>query len=455
MISSAGILGYYLFSVLSLGAIPLLYAVFRESNLPPLIPGLRAGINLIFLNLVLSYFLLVKQAFRVRFSKKWAFFFVLAGFFLCALPPVFSGDLYEYLMRGRILGIYHQSPYAHVPAEFPGDLFFERSTWKTFPFDYGPLEAYLVGLSSLPFSDSVRGTAAFYKILQLAFIVLMFVWTRTLAKKTDEKSPDTAALLVILNPLLIVRALIDGHNDSLMIAFSIASVFYLLEKKYTRAFFLWTLSFLIKYSAVLILPLLVLRALKDRIAETRRFPWKEILRHLFLNGAWVVLAYAPLWAGWKKQLVLLGYSKWFYTNSIPYLFSKGLELLKWPASPELVSGLCFGAAALAYLACLRSVWKDGSRDPVRFYRCLFLSYAAFYFQITAPFHDWYLLWALPWLALARWPLGNLLLLLYTAVGLFAYFKRVNFLIAGAVLVYGLALLVAGWTAKRNWKTRAV
>ncbi|MBI3315944.1 MAG: hypothetical protein HYZ87_03100, partial [Candidatus Omnitrophica bacterium] len=219
---------YYAASVALLFLIPWAKMHWHETNLPPLLAEVRWVINLIYLNLAAAFFILIKNA-----SKKpaprlvwWAVFAGLAAG-LCAAHPVFSGDLMEYLMRGRILGVYHQSPYQQVPAAFPQDMLYAHSTWKANPDSYGPLHVVLETVPAILSPGSIRGMLWLEKLIFLGFMAVGIYFFKRLVSEYDPKaSPVATVFLFALNPLLWVSTVIDGHNDTVMLALTLAAVYF-------------------------------------------------------------------------------------------------------------------------------------------------------------------------------------------------------------------------------------
>ncbi|MBV8198948.1 MAG: hypothetical protein JO263_12520, partial [Candidatus Eremiobacteraeota bacterium] len=75
-----------------------------------------------------------------------------------ALPPKTSNDLWSYTMYGRIVSVYGDSPYTHLPSEFHTDPFYKRISpiwqhrgsvyWPVF-VGYATVGTFLAGNSVL------------------------------------------------------------------------------------------------------------------------------------------------------------------------------------------------------------------------------------------------------------------------------------------------------------------
>ena len=55
-------------------------------------------------------------------------------------PPIESGDVWSYASYGRMVTVYHESPWSHVPADHPDDPYTPRVAhfWRHTPSVYGP-----------------------------------------------------------------------------------------------------------------------------------------------------------------------------------------------------------------------------------------------------------------------------------------------------------------------------
>ncbi|MBI3252628.1 MAG: hypothetical protein HYZ52_04870 [Candidatus Omnitrophica bacterium] len=431
---------YYLASLLSLLLIGWAKGFAHETNLPPLEPFVRLVINGLYLNLAAAFYLLVSRSAESAGDRKNRFLFFAVASLFCFLWPVFSGDLMEYLIRGRILGVYHQSPYRHVPAEFPGDLLYRYSTWKANPDSYGPIGVWLETIPALIFPHSARGMIAVEKFIFLGFMAAAIFFFSKIVEVSGLSPKPRLAALFGFSPLLIVSSLIDGHNDVVMLAFTVGAVYFLLKKRTTRLFLFLTLAFLVKYTVLLVAPILAALALGEVWKEKKIFPALFALREIFLNAAIIFIAFAPLWGGRDTFLALIRASDWFYTNTLPYAFSQLVGFFGLKADPHFVKYSFLGAFAALYAVLFCRVLRSGTDDPQKLFRTLCLVYLFFYCTITIPFGFHYLLWALPWLVLSRWPMDIFLVTLYSFTGLFSYFKRMNYLILIACAVYAAALL---------------
>src|SRR3989338_7395649 len=437
---------YYFISVASLGLIGWAVQHFGETNLPPLLLSVRYITLALYVNWFLSYtFFVLDPGIESEKLSGWIWLGVI-GAFLSLMHPVFSGDLMEYLIRGRMLGIYHVSPYRFIPLDFPNDLLRPYSVWAKNPDSYGPLSVYLQTLPAMLFKTSITGMIWAYKMMILGFygVSVLFFWKMVQQLKLANAGRIWAMFAYC--PLLVVLAFIDGHNDILMVSFSVISLYFLSRDKFTSAFIFWTLGFLVKYMIVIHLPFMVLYALKRKWEEEKSFPWRFAVGQLALNVIIIVACFAPIWAGNSTFLAILRQKGAFYTNTFPYLFYLVPSYFGVVLDQQFLKTLFLSLFGAVYLYLLARCWKGTEKLTDDFFRILSLSYLAFYLALPSPMGSWYMLWAVPWIVLARWDNKMLLILLYSAAGLLGFYKRYNFLFAAALLVYG-----ASWLSRHYWR----
>ncbi len=142
-----------------------------------------------------------------------------------AVPPSATEDLWWYAIYGRILAVYHASPYTHVAASYPHDplLPLVGHTWRHTPSVYGPAFSALSGAVALLFGPSQPATRVFYQGLAATALVgaCAFVWKRT-------RSAEAVAFLA-LNPLTALYLVNGGRND-LLVALSLVAAVVLVTR---------------------------------------------------------------------------------------------------------------------------------------------------------------------------------------------------------------------------------
>ncbi len=424
---------YFLLSVLALWIMAFVMVWQGETNLPPLKIAVRYTILALYANLGFAYVWWSSDTHIKKERLTIWIWLALAGVLLSFLPPVFSGDMMYYLMRGRILGIYGKTPYAHTPSEFPNDMWRPYDIWPNQTDAYGPLSVYMQTAPVVVFGNAIVWTVWAYKIILLGLVALSVVYFWKLAEEFVPEGGMRLWVLYAYSPFVIVNAFIDGHNDIGLMALSVPSVYYLLKRKYGRAFLFWTLAFSVKYMVLLILPFYLITMMKQEKMSLMSLA-ASVWKYAFLAAGILFLLFWPIWGGIQTFVPILKTTAWFYTSSIPYAFQQGLKLAGIDMHWRAVQYLFLSGYAALYAWLIWHCFRKGS-NPRELFRCLALAYAGFYISLISPLAAWYWLWAFPWIVLAQWPRTTLLVVLYSFTSLLAFFKRINYLSVIAASTY--------------------
>jgi hypothetical protein len=153
---------------------------------------------------------------------------IVAAIALFALaPPLLSQDVFSYISYAR-LGVDHGlNPYAAVPADVPNDPALPFVGWKHVTSDYGPLftlGSYSAGLVGVPAALWI------FKILAAGSVLGLTALVARIAARLGS-DPARAAAFVGLNPLVLVHVVGGAHNDGTMLLVVIGGVALLLARK--------------------------------------------------------------------------------------------------------------------------------------------------------------------------------------------------------------------------------
>jgi hypothetical protein len=203
-------------------------------------------------------------------------------------PPVQLTDLFNYLGYARLGALHHLNPYTHVIAQQAHDPVYRLTTWHHLHSPYGPLFTALTYL--LPIG-SVSVSYWLLKIVtvlaSLAFLGLVWQCARQLGR-----DPRFALVFVAFNPIYLIYAIGGFHNDFFMLVPSTAAIALLLARRDRSAGAVLMLAVAVKFSAVLLLPFLLVAVRPARVRMLQ-----------ILQGA--ALAAIPLAA---LSVVLFGFS---------------------------------------------------------------------------------------------------------------------------------------------------
>lgn len=291
-------------------------------------------------------------------------------------PPLFSRDVYSYLVQGTMAGA-HMDVYAYGADRLGGRLAAEvPQVWQHTPTPYGPV-FLAVARAAAPLG--VTGM----RLVALAGVGLMIAILPALARRGGTDLP-TALWLGALNPLLLLHLVAGAHNDAVMLGLLGAGLAAAAAGWPLGAAALVTLAALVKVPAAL--GLLAVASIWSYRLRGRARLVRAGLATLAVAAVTTVAATAAAGTGygWISALgTPVSAHNWALTSVLGRLTGDG------PAWHLL------GAAATAVIVLL--VWRRRHRlGPVY---ALGLSLAAV--ALLGPaIRPWYALWALFPLAVA-------------------------------------------------------
>jgi hypothetical protein len=182
------------------------------------------------------------------------------GLFLLA-PPLLSQDVFSYIAYARLDVVHGLDPYTHSPSDAPADAVFPYAGSKDFTSVYGPLftvATFPLAKTGVPFAFwTLKVVAA---LASLAIVALVWWCARRLGR-----DPRLPALVVGLNPLVLVHVVGGAHNDALTVLLWMGGVTALVAARETLAGGLTALSGAVKVSAAVLGPFMLIGA-RRRVA---------------------------------------------------------------------------------------------------------------------------------------------------------------------------------------------
>ncbi len=215
---------------------------------------------------------------------------------LCWVYPYAAADIFLYLVRGRVLGIYGQNSLRVPPAAFPlADYLPFPSEWAETPSPYGPLWEWLAaGLARLGDGSLVRSLLAFKGLALVSYVGCALILWRLLRAEAPQRALQ-GLVAFAWNPLVLLEAHAMGHNDLVMMVWVLLALWLWRRGWYSGALVALVVGALVKYVPLLLVPpalLLLWRRLGPRAW------WRTVLRAGLVSAALVALTLAPLWPGW-------------------------------------------------------------------------------------------------------------------------------------------------------------
>lgn len=330
-------------------------------------------------------------------------FAVLFALTLFGLLPITS-DLFTHLVRAHLLADMGVNPLLRAPLQVSDGSLLSAypSRYISQPSIYGPVWLLLSAPGAL--GGGVAGGLAHLKGLAVAaYLGCAWLLERILRQMGREDSIE-GLYLFAWNPLVVLMAVGDGHNDVVMMAAVLLAYWLLLERRWVFSFAMLALSVWIKYVSAMLLPLIALYILRSEPqagSRTRAPAGNRDRRRVVWQGGLVTATISAL-------VCIPFMVAWDSAPADPWLPKLGERLL-WPsnwasAPPELaawamgVGLLLFG---LAYLVLVARLLKE----RVSWQRLMNASFgiALLAFVLgAARSQPWHLLWPASLAGLSDW-----------------------------------------------------
>lgn len=316
---------------------------------------------------------------------------------LLPLYPVDAADIYDYIMRGRMLADYNLNPLKDVPNTVGSDPFLRFSAWNTVPSAYGPVWELLAGATSKIVGDDPIANVIGFKLLSVAGYALALIAVWLTLKQIAPRRALTGVYLFAWNPLILFMTSGTGHNDTLMVAFILLSVCCLVRRWYVAATLAALLGALIKFIPVLLVPLIFVVAMRELKLRGRI---RYVVLCAVLGGGMGLAAYGPFWFGLetlraerRTQMYTGSFATIIRQELVPSL-DPGKDGSTWvndtPNTNRLLSNLTLGLFIVVYLWQLWDTYEK--RDPITPIRAITLILTFYLLVSCLWFQAWYAIW---------------------------------------------------------------
>jgi alpha-1,6-mannosyltransferase len=171
-------------------------------------------------------------------------------------PPLQLNDVFNYLGYARLGGLHHLNPYSQVIKAESFDPVYAFTTWHNLRSPYGSLfTALTYPLAFLPLGLAYWLVKVSAVLMSLGLITLVWQCARQLGR-----DPRLAVVFVALNPIYLMYAVGGFRNDFLMLVGSMGAISLVLARRDRAAGAAVALAIAIKFTAVLLLPFLLVAA---------------------------------------------------------------------------------------------------------------------------------------------------------------------------------------------------
>jgi alpha-1,6-mannosyltransferase len=184
---------------------------------------------------------------------------IVCSLLLLWLYPITALDVVLYAVRARLWALYGGSPMLALPQNFPQDpyiIFAGEYVKEVSP--YGPLWELIAQIPiRLGILDIGWGVIAMKVIALISYIgmAVLLGWYARQDSPQYGVSGLTAMTFLVLNPMVLLEAIGNGHNDMLMLALIALGLILWQRDRWAWATFALTLATLVKITGLILMPL--------------------------------------------------------------------------------------------------------------------------------------------------------------------------------------------------------
>lgn len=330
--------------------------------------------GLISLIAILCYLL----SLRAKISLKTTILF--ASVFACITflsYPILSTDIFSYMFSERVATVHNENVWKVAPANFPNDSFYKISDWKETTSVYGGIHFISYYLPSIIGQNNLLLLTILYKMIPALSAVGIAYVSYLLLKMLRPDFVEKGLRLIIWSPLFILEIFGSGHNDSLMIFFTVLS-FYLYKKKQWLASGM-AIAFAVQ---VKILPIVLVFFFIYALVQQRLIKNALIFFSVFIFTN--ILIFSLMGVTIADFITRVLYNNGVYWQSLNNVLR------------NYISGgnsIIFGGFILWLIYLIGTKWKR-VQAPEYLYTLVMLVYLLF---VSSAYWNWYVLWLLPFL----------------------------------------------------------
>jgi hypothetical protein len=406
------------------------------------IPPITVSANIYWLFIYLAAFLLYigfLQLFVISsadrsFSFKHAILFsILFCILLTIQSPIGSIDVNNYAFAARLFNFYHTNPYLEPIVDIASDPYFEYTFDNINP--YGPIfTIFIIFIDLVACQNFILTTV----LLKLGMVCFFLGSTFILYKILRVIKPEKAKIYSIVfawNPMVLFEVANNGHNDIMVLFFILLAVYFLINRSYFWIVPLLTVSVLIKYVTILIIPFFIIYIYRF---ETSFHFWRRVFLTCTL---FICLSYYPFLQDdlsiFKALFVVFSQAEfWFHYGAMP-LFAYWVN---HTFSLGIATAMIKNSLLLTFLIVYSSLYFKKIAGEIQIYKIIFIVYMAYFVIACFWMMPWYFLWILPMPLLFSNDKWKEIILIITLSGLLSYFVPIG----------GFLMLFLGIYFFKNW-----
>jgi hypothetical protein len=397
---------------------------------------------------------------RTRESgRTWAAFVAFSAILLLVFAfiyPATAVDIYLYAVRSRIWTEFGEDPSRVIPYYILGDdpyRAYLTNQWASTLSPYGPLWNWIAAPGSMLSNREILPALLYYKSVSIVAAIGVAWILQSMTRNVNPALAAAAALLWLWNPLVLWEGVAGGHNDIVAILPLTAALWCWQRERTWLVFPLLTVSVLIKYTALPILPVAAIAIF--RRASLRGEVWQVGFPSVAMTAGISMLSLAPFFDPRALWDALLG-QRGVFVTSIPGAMLRASSRYGWGIEKDRIGDVAAAIVAVAVLAACLHVWKD----PERFFLATYSVMLVLLLFGTTNLRPWYIVWLLP-LAIAtgvRGPWRPAIIGTATALLSYAHYiwirdwwhvSGLRLEVTGLAFTLGPVILAVAW----EWWTR--
>lgn len=361
---------------------------------------INAGIFFVlFTGIFIIYFMILKNHKKIFKNKKQiSILIAIVSLLFLMIIPYTSTDVYSYIANGWSAAHYNENPYYVSTGEIANnngisDPMFNKvaNCWRFETVVYGPLWTLICTiLSGLSFGN-IDIALLIFKVANFFIHMINCMLIYKITKK------NLFVILYGLNPFILFEALSHVHNDIFIVLFILLAIYFITKRKNLfLAVACIAMATAIKYLAILLLPFIIIYAVRDKNIKDR-------IKCCIFCGIEYIAIIALLYLIYIRNdlTVLMGLfvQQGKYNRSIFYLLyeilGKNTQII------SIVQNIVLALFAVYYIyVVIRILLSKEIRlhNLIQKYHVILM---IFTFILITNFNPWYIMWFFPTMFLLK------------------------------------------------------
>ena len=220
---------------------------------------------------------------------------IIGGIFIIMLPWT-SSDIFYYMGVGELDAVYGQNPYYVTMSDYYAEneenikdgilLKGVKNVWSSTTVVYGPIaQTFFKVCAAISFKNVDLCILVFKLVNLIIHLANCYLIYKTSGKKKF-------AIIYGLNPYILLEFIGNVHNDIIIVFFVLLTIYFLTKKKNLLASIVFlALGTGIKYSTILLLPIVILYHFRNEEKISKKF--LECVKYGFIFLTIFALEYIP------------------------------------------------------------------------------------------------------------------------------------------------------------------